>query len=95
VVGQERAILVAGPRQACRAHSEPIIGDRYGCAVCGDPDIVLTPDTRTAKVWSRRNVPVVLYEYEDHVDVASGAMDTNKPTSPIPGRYSTRRGRSR
>jgi hypothetical protein len=43
--------------------------------VRGDPDVVLTPDPRTAKVWSSRQVPVVLYEDEDHVDVA-GVMVT-------------------
>jgi len=55
-------------------HIERAVED-YGFATSGMPDIVLTPDTRTAAAWSRKNVLVVLYEYEDHVDVA-GLMVT-------------------
>jgi hypothetical protein len=63
-------ILVADPRQAFHEHIEAIIVEGYGFAVRRDPDIVLTPDATTAKVWSRRKVPTILYDYEDHVDVA-------------------------
>ena len=67
-------ILVADPRQAFQERIERMVED-YGVATSEPPDVVHTPDTRTAKFWSRRKVLVVLYEYEDHVDVA-GLMVT-------------------
>ena len=67
-------IFVADPRQAFQEQIERAVED-YGFATSGQPDLVLTPDTRTAAAWSRKNVLVVLYEYEDHVDVA-GLMVT-------------------
>ncbi len=67
-------ILVADPRQGFHEQIEQAVEDD-GFATSGHPDVVLTPDTMTAKFWSRRKVPVVMYEYEDHVDVA-GLMVT-------------------
>jgi len=67
-------ILVADPRLAFQEQIERTVED-YGFTTSGSPDVVLTPDTMTAKFWSRQKVLVVLYEYEDHVDVA-GLMVT-------------------
>ncbi len=44
-------ILVAAPRQAFQTQLEQAVED-YGFATSGSPDLVLTPDTMTAKFWS-------------------------------------------
>jgi len=74
VVEAVTTILVADPRQAFQEQIERAVQD-YGFATEGQPDVVLTPDSATARFWSRRKVLVVLYEYEDSVDVA-GLMVT-------------------
>jgi hypothetical protein len=66
--------LVADPRERFHEHIEQTVIE-YGVEASGQPRLVLPPDATTAKVWSRRNVPVVLDDDDDHVDVA-GLMVT-------------------
>jgi len=61
-------IFVADPRQAFQEHIERAVED-YGFATSGVPDLVLTPDSTTAKFWSRKNVPVLLYDFGDTIDI--------------------------
>lgn len=65
-----KTILVTDPRQSVQEFLEQVLAER-GYDVTGpQPDLVLTPDDSTARFWSKRQVPVYNYDYDEPLDRA-------------------------
>jgi len=67
-------IFVADPRPVFQKLIEHVVR-AYGFETSGQPDLVLTPDSRTARAWSGRAVTVVTYDDADYVEIM-GLMAT-------------------
>jgi hypothetical protein len=67
-------IFVADPRPVFQKLIEHVVR-AYGFETSGHPDLVLTPDSRTARAWSGRLVPVLTYDDAESVEIM-GVMAT-------------------